>query len=157
MARPLPVLSAALLGLVFVGTVAGCTSAPIDTVRTPATGELAAGSPVECAGSFPFALGPVTVHDLGLIPADWPSTPASSVLCATTRTNGGLIETVEYATALGPAAVLEYYAAELPVEAGVEFIDGAAGVVLVGELDPVSFEIRPVDGRFAIVLSEERQ
>jgi hypothetical protein len=157
MARPLPVLSAALLGLVLVGAVVACTSAPIDTVRTPATGELAAGIPVECAGSFPFTLGPVTLHDLSLMPAAWPPAPGSSVLCATTRTSGGLTETAEYATALDAATVLEYYADALPAAAGVEFIDGSAGVVLVGALDPVSFEIRPVDGRFTIVLSEAQR
>lgn len=149
MARPMSTLRAAFAGAMLAGTIAACSSAPIDALHPPGSGEVAAGAPAECAGSFPFSIGPATLDDLSLLPADWPGPPEDSVLCATTHTNGGLTETADFVTALAPGEVLAHYTTTLPGRARLETVDAT----LVGSIGAVSFQIRPDEGRFTIVIT----
>ncbi|MDF1478338.1 hypothetical protein PYV02_04500 [Leifsonia sp. H3M29-4] len=150
MARPMSALRAAFAGVMLAGTVAACSSAPIDAVHLPGSGEVVPGAPAECAGSFPFSIGPATLDDLGLLPADWPAPPEGSVLCATTHTNGGLTETADFVTELAPGGVLAHYTSALPARARLE---RTVDATLVGSIGAVSFEIRPDEGRFTIVIT----
>lgn len=109
------------------------------------------GVPEECGAAFPMAWGEPDLAEAQL-PAGWPEPPPGAVLCAVSGGDG--VQTVDYATDLDAAALLDHYedalsgaegydvTREEPAGLGHEVISGLAG--------EAGFQVDPREGGFRL-------
>lgn len=158
----------AVLALAVVLALAGCTGGgepeTVDAGGDEVVDETGGGSgetgggsgdvPPECLEAALPAVGPASLDDVALLPADWPTPPAGSTLCVTTEGFGDLpTESLSYATSASPDEVLAHYEAQLAAYAPAREPSPTGGEALVGQRDDLAFQLRAADGSFVLVLA----
>jgi len=151
-------LALAAVPLALSALLAGCGGD--DEPSSDGTVETAgdSGAPEECADAFPAAFGEPDIGEVSLLPADWPEPVDDAVLCSTSGTVGGSMESADFATTAAEEEVLSSFESALGGVDGYTVSRGdSSGLgreMLEGTAGDISFQVKTVPGGYTVTFAQ---